>query len=68
MIRIADHSLIEIANLHMDLAIGGGERPFAVLDFDKAHVFEPADFLIRNDGVCRLDPEMPRTVVTRLWT
>ena len=47
------------------------ERPKvdrAVLDFVKAHVFDPADFVIRIDGVCRLDPEMARTVVTRLWT
>lgn len=47
------------------------ERPKvdrSVLDFVKAHVFDPADFVIRIDGVCRLDPEMARTVVTRLWT
>jgi hypothetical protein len=47
------------------------ERPKvdrAVLDFVKAHVFDPADFVIRIDGGCRLDPEMARTVVTRLWT
>ena len=47
------------------------ERPKvdrAVLDFVKAHVFDPADFVIRIDGVCQLNPEMVRTVVTRLWT
>jgi CRISPR-associated protein Cas1 len=36
------------------------ERPKvdrAVLDFVKGHVFGPADFVIRADGVCRLNPE-----------
>jgi CRISPR-associated protein Cas1 len=44
------------------------ERPKvdrAVLDFVKAHVFDPADFAIRSDGVCRLNPEMARIVVAR---
>ena len=27
MIRIADHRLIEIADLHMDFSVGCGERP-----------------------------------------
>jgi CRISP-associated protein Cas1 len=35
----------------------------AVLDFAKGHVFDPADFVIRSDGVCRLNPEMARMVV-----
>jgi CRISPR-associated protein Cas1 len=45
------------------------ERPKidrAVLDFIKGHVFDPADFVIRTDGVCRLNrlnPEMARMVV-----
>jgi CRISPR-associated protein Cas1 len=42
------------------------ERPRvdrAVLDFVKGHVFVPADFTIRNDGVVRLNPEMARMVV-----
>jgi CRISP-associated protein Cas1 len=42
------------------------ERPKvdrAVLDFIKATVFDPADFTIRSDGVCRLNPEMARMVV-----
>jgi CRISPR-associated protein Cas1 len=42
------------------------ERPRvdrAVLDFVKGHVFDPADFVIRSDGVCRLNPEMARIVV-----
>ena len=45
------------------------ERPKvdrAVLDFVKGHVFDPADFVIRSDGVCRLNPEMARMVVARL--
>ena len=47
------------------------ERPRVdrvVLDFVKGHVFDPADFVIRNDGVCRLNPEMARMVVTRVST
>ena len=42
------------------------ERPKvdrAVLDFVKGHVFDPADFTIRDDGVCKLNPEMARMVV-----
>jgi CRISP-associated protein Cas1 len=42
------------------------ERPRvdrAVLDFVKGHVFDAADFVIRADGVCRLNPEMARMVV-----
>src|SRR4029077_11146341 len=44
------------------------ERPKigrTVLDFVKGHVFDPADFVIRSDGVCRLNPEMARVVVAR---
>ena len=33
-----------------------------VLDFVKGHVFDPADFVIRGDGVCRLNPEMARAI------
>jgi CRISP-associated protein Cas1 len=47
------------------------ERPKvdrAVLDFVKGHVFDPADFVIRSDGVCRLNPEMARMVVARMQT
>src|SRR5271166_728284 len=46
------------------------ERPKvdrAVLDFVKGHVFDPADFVISADGVCRLNPEMARMVVARVW-
>jgi CRISPR/Cas system-associated endonuclease Cas1 len=42
------------------------ERPRvdrAVLDFVKATVFGPADFTIRSDGICRLNPQMARMVV-----
>jgi CRISPR-associated protein Cas1 len=44
------------------------ERPKvdrAVLDFVKEHVFDPADFVIRADGVWRLNPEMARMVAAR---
>ena len=47
------------------------ERPkvdCSVLDFVRGHVFDPADFVIRTDGVCRLNPEMARTVVARIST
>jgi CRISP-associated protein Cas1 len=47
------------------------ERPRvdrAVLDFVKGHVFDPADFVIRSDGVCRLNPEMARIVVGKVST
>ena len=45
------------------------ERPKVdrvVLDFVKSTVFDPADFVIRGDGVCRLNPEMARVVVARV--
>jgi CRISPR/Cas system-associated endonuclease Cas1 len=45
------------------------ERPRvdrAVLDFVKGQVFDAADFIIRTDGVCRLNPEMARMVVARV--
>jgi CRISP-associated protein Cas1 len=45
------------------------ERPKvdrSVLDFIKGHVFDPADFVIRSDGVCRLNPEMARMVVAKI--
>jgi CRISP-associated protein Cas1 len=45
------------------------ERPKvdrAVLDFVKGHVFDPADFVIRTDSVCRLNPEMARAVVAKV--
>ena len=42
------------------------ERPTVdrkVLEFVRGHVFDPADFVIRSDGVCRLNSEMARCVV-----
>jgi CRISP-associated protein Cas1 len=45
------------------------ERPKvdrAVLEFVKGQVFDPADFVIRTDGVCRLNPEMARMVVAKV--
>jgi CRISPR-associated endonuclease Cas1 len=43
------------------------QRPLVdrkVLEFVQAHTFHPADFTIRSDGVCRLNPEMVRHVVS----
>ncbi len=45
------------------------ERPKidrGVLDFVKGHVFDPADFVMRTDGVCRLNPEVARMVVAKV--
>jgi CRISPR-associated endonuclease Cas1 len=45
------------------------ERPKVdrkVLDFVKSNVFEPGDFVIRSDGVCRLNPEMARVVAAMI--
>jgi hypothetical protein len=42
------------------------ERPATdqkVLEFIKGHGFDPADFTIRSDGVCRLHPEMASHIV-----
>jgi CRISP-associated protein Cas1 len=47
------------------------ERPKvdqAALDFVKGSVFDPSDFVIRSDGVCRLNPEMARLVVAKVST
>jgi CRISPR-associated protein Cas1 len=41
------------------------ERPKvdrSVLDFVEGNVFDPADFVIRGDGVCRLNPQLARRV------
>jgi hypothetical protein len=35
----------------------------SVLQFVQSHTFHPADFTIRSDGVCRLNPEMARSLV-----
>jgi hypothetical protein len=36
------------------------------VDFVKDHVFDPADFVIRSDGVSRHNPEMARMVVAKI--
>jgi hypothetical protein len=36
--------------------------------FRQMTMFDPADFVIRSDGVCRLNPEMARIVVTTVST
>lgn len=38
----------------------------SVLQFLQSHTFHPADFTIRSDGVCRLNPEMARYVVRQM--
>ena len=41
------------------------ERPKVdrrVLEFIRSHEFHAADFVIRSDGVCRLNPAMARRV------
>jgi len=40
----------------------------SILEFVQAHVFHPADFSIRADGACRLNPEMARHVVRLVAT
>lgn len=37
-----------------------------ILDLVKSTTFEPADFILRSDGVCRLDPQMARAIVAQL--
>jgi CRISPR-associated endonuclease Cas1 len=36
-----------------------------ILEFVRETVFDPADFAIRSDGVCRLNPEMARLIASR---
>jgi CRISPR-associated protein Cas1 len=38
----------------------------AVLEFAQVQMFQRTDFTIRNDGVCRLNPDMVRHVVSLL--
>jgi CRISP-associated protein Cas1 len=43
------------------------QRPLVdreVLEFVQAHTFHPADFTIRSDGACRINPEMARRIVS----
>jgi CRISPR-associated protein Cas1 len=45
------------------------QRPLVdrkVLAFVQEHTFHPADFTIRSDGVCRINPEMARRLVKQL--
>jgi CRISPR-associated protein Cas1 len=39
-----------------------------VLEFVQAHAFHPTDFMLRSDGVCRLNPQMARHVVRQIPT
>jgi CRISP-associated protein Cas1 len=58
------HGLDKSSNFVFDLM--EPDRPRVdrkILDFVKSNVFDPADFTIRNDGVCRLNPEMARALV-----
>jgi hypothetical protein len=41
-------------------------RPLYDASAVKGQVFDPADFVIRTDGVCRLNPEMARMVVAKV--
>jgi hypothetical protein len=34
-----------------------------ILDFARANPFNPADFTIRRDGACRLNPELAKILV-----
>ena len=41
------------------------ERPLvdrAILNFMSIHQFSGADFILRSDGVCRLSPQLAKTV------
>jgi CRISP-associated protein Cas1 len=45
------------------------QRPIVdrkMLEFVQAHVFHPADFTIRSDGVCRLNPQLTRFIAERI--
>src|SRR5688500_16661477 len=37
-----------------------------VLDFVQSHTFTPSDFVLRDDGVCRLHPQLAREAAARL--
>jgi CRISPR-associated protein Cas1 len=46
------------------------ERPKvdrSILEFAKSHKFHAADFVIRSDGVCRLNPAMAKCVAQVVW-
>jgi hypothetical protein len=57
----------ECARLRVRLdGAGAAEDRSRRAGFVKGHVFDPADFVIRTDGVCRLNPEMARMVVAKV--
>jgi hypothetical protein len=64
--RYAQRRIIEI-RFRFNEARAAKGRPRGA-EFRQGHVFDPADFVIRSDGVCRLNPEMARLVVTRVST
>jgi CRISPR-associated protein Cas1 len=37
-----------------------------VLDFVRSQTFPPSDFVLRDDGVCRLHPQLAREAAARL--
>ena len=46
------------------------ERPKvdrSILEFVKSHKFNAANFVIRSDGVCPLNPEMARQLLAGCW-
>ena len=36
-----------------------------VLEFVRRHVFEPGDFALTRQGVCRLNPELARAIIRK---
>jgi hypothetical protein len=53
-----------IAEIHFRFnGAGATEGGSCGAGFCQGHVFDPADFAIRTDGLCRLNPEMARMVV-----
>jgi hypothetical protein len=58
-----------LGGLHRQNAQLEPERPKvdrSILEFVKSHKFHAADFVIRSDGVCRLNPAMARQVAERV--
>jgi CRISPR/Cas system-associated endonuclease Cas1 len=57
--------LIVISSVAFVLDLMELHRPLVdreVLEFVNGHVFDPADFVIRPDGVYRLNPEMAKAM------
>jgi CRISP-associated protein Cas1 len=50
------------------IGAGAAEGQSRGARFRQGHVFDPADFVICSDGVCRLNPEMARMVVAKVST